>query len=289
MHIIENNILRVSIHEKGAELTSIYHKPLDLEYLWEGDPAFWAKQSPVLFPIVGGLKNNTYFYHNTAYELPRHGFAREKVFSVTDHTSSQVTFSLFPDEETRQVYPFEFEFKISYSLEENTLSVKYQVQNIGREEMYFSVGGHPAFKVPLVENTKYEDYYLEFNKAETSPRWAVSHDGLIEEEPIPVFHNDSVIRLQKELFMHDALVFKDLVSNKVSLKCAKHNRAIDFDFSGFPYLGIWAAKNADFVCIEPWRGIADGVNTDQQLKHKEGINKLVSKEEFTVEWRVTVR
>ena len=288
MHTIENKFLRISIHEKGAELTSVYSKPLKLEYMWNGDPAFWAKQSPVLFPIVGGLKNNTYFYHNRAYELPRHGFAREKVFSIIRQSPNEITFLLRSDEETRQVYPFEFEFAIGYSLHESTLSVKYQIRNVGSEEMYFSVGGHPAFKVPLLENTKYDDYYLEFNKAETSPRWAVSHDGLIEEEPIPVFKNDSIIPLHKELFMHDALVFKDLVSNKVSLKSNKHDRGIDFDFDGFPYLGIWAAKNADFVCIEPWCGIADSISTDQQLKNKEGIKKLSEWEDFNREWRVTV-
>ena len=288
MHIIENNFLRVSIDEKGAELTSIYSKALSLEYMWDGDPAFWSKQSPVLFPIVGGLKNNTYFYHNRAYELPRHGFAREKVFSVIDQSSNEITFLLQSDDETLLVYPFSFEFRISYSLNESTLVVTYDIINVGDEEMYFSVGGHPAFKVPLLANTKYEDYYLEFNRKEKSSRWPVSPDGLIDEEPIPVFNNDSVIPLRKELFVHDALVFKDLVSNKVALKCNKHDRGVDFEFEGFPYMGIWAAKNADFVCIEPWCGIADSVSTDQQLKNKEGINKLNNDESFSREWRVTV-
>lgn len=288
MHNIENSFLRVSIHEKGAELTSIYSKAFGLEYMWAGDPAFWPKHSPVLFPIVGGLKNNTYFYHNRGYELPRHGFAREKVFSVTDQSSNDITFSLQSDDDTLLVYPFRFDFKIRYSLHEKTLVVNYQIKNTGDEEMYFSVGGHPAFKVPLLENTKYDDYYVEFNRKEKSSRWPVSPDGLIEEEPIPVFNNDSIIHLRKDLFMHDALVFKDLVSNKVALKCNKHSRGVDFEFEGFPYMGIWAAKNADFVCIEPWCGIADSVSTDQQLRNKEGINKLNSDERFAREWRVTV-
>ncbi len=288
MHIIENDFLTVAIHEKGAELTSIFSKPLGLEYMWNGDPAFWAKHSPVLFPVVGALKNNTYFFQNRPYQLPRHGFAREKMFSVRRQAPDSITFSLLNDEETMLVYPFEFEFTIYYTLKENVLAVTYEVLNKGSDEMYFSIGGHPAFKVPLLNDTNYEDYYLEFNRKENAHRWRVSPDGLIDEGTHPVFLNDSVIHLQKELFLEDALVFKDLVSDRVSLKSTRHPHGLDFDFRGFPYMGIWAAKNADFVCIEPWCGIADSVFTDQQLKNKEGINKLGEKETFSREWKVTI-
>jgi galactose mutarotase-like enzyme len=288
MHIIENDFLKVAIQEKGAELTSIFSKPLGLEYMWNGDPAFWPKHSPVLFPVVGALKNNTYFFRNRQYELPRHGFAREKAFSVAGQSPDNITFSLSNDEETMLVYPFEFELNIYYRITENILTVTYEVKNRGSEEMYFSIGGHPAFKVPLLNDTSYEDYYLEFNRKENSQRWRVSPDGLIDEGSVPVFSNDSIIPLKKELFSEDALVFKDLVSDRVSLKCNKHPHGLDFDFPFFPYMGIWAAKNADFVCIEPWCGIADGVYTDQQLKNKEGINKLGEDETFRKEWKLTI-
>jgi galactose mutarotase-like enzyme len=288
MHIIENNFLKVAIQEKGAELTSIFSKPSRLEYMWNGDPAFWPKHSPVLFPVVGALKNNTYFFQNRQYELPRHGFAREKAFSIREQSRDGITFSLSNDEETMLQYPFQFELNIYYLLTENMLTVSYEVKNTGSEDMYFSIGGHPAFKVPLLSDTSYEDYYLEFNKKENSQRWRVSPDGLIDDGTIPVFSSDSVIPLNKELFFEDALVFKDLVSDRVSLKCNKHSHGLDFDFPGFPYMGIWAAKNADFVCIEPWCGIADSVYTDQQLKNKEGINKLGKDETFRREWKVTI-
>ena len=199
MYIIENNFLAVSIQEKGAELTSILSKPLGLEYMWNGDPAFWPKHSPVLFPIVGALKNNTYFFHNRPYELPRHGFAREKMFSIGGQSSDRITFSLSSDEETMLVYPFEFELNIYYTLIESMLTVTYEVKNMGNAEMYFSIGGHPAFKVPLLNDTNYQDYYLEFDKKENSQRWRVSPDGLIDEGTIPVFSNDSVISLKKDL------------------------------------------------------------------------------------------
>jgi galactose mutarotase-like enzyme len=286
MYIIENDLLRITLLAKGAELTSIYHKQLQLEYMWNGDPAFWAKHSPILFPVVGGLKENTYFYKNQPYQLPRHGFAREKDFSVVNQSRESITFSLSHDEETLIVYPFQFELRIIYSLEETTLKVEYEVINFTTDEMYFSIGGHPAFSVPLVVGTGYEDYYLEFGSRETVKRWPVSPDGLIEETADSFLQNEDIIRLAKELFLHDALVFKNLNSEKISLRCTKHPHGLDFYFAGFPYMGIWAAKHADFVCIEPWCGIADSVNTDQQLKHKEGIITLEEGARFNREWRV---
>ena len=286
MYIIENDLLRVSLQAKGAELTSIYHKHLELEYMWSGDPAFWPKHSPILFPVVGALKENTYFYKNQPYQLPRHGFAREKNFSVAEQSQESITFSLSHDEETLMVYPFEFELRIIYSLEESAMTVAYEVINFTEGEMYFSVGGHPAFGVPLIAGTNYEDYYLEFGSRETLDRWPVSPDGLIDEMAERFLKNESVIRLAKELFLHDALVFKNLRSEKVSLRSTEHAHGLDFHFKGFPFMGIWAAKNADFVCIEPWCGIADSVNTDQQLKHKEGINTLEKGERFEREWKI---
>lgn len=288
MYSIENELLRVSVQARGAELTSVFHKQLGLEYLWDGNPAFWAKHSPVLFPIVGGLKENTYFYKNISYQLPRHGFAREKHFSVVEQTGTSISFSLTDDEETLIVYPFQFELRIVYTLEESTLTVGYEVKNRMNEDMYFSIGAHPAFKVPLVEATSYEDYHLRLGSSGTIERWTVSPDGLIEDTPVPFLRNDSIIGLKKELFFHDALVFKDLPGNLISLRSSKHEHGLDFYFDEFPYMGIWAAKNADFVCIEPWCGIADSVRSDQQLKHKEGIIKLDGREEFNRKWKIVL-
>jgi galactose mutarotase-like enzyme len=153
--------------------------------------------------------------------------------------------------------------------------------------MYFSVGGHPAFRVPLEASARYEDYYLEFDAVENAGRWAVSRDGLIEITEAPLMSGTNTLPLTKELFFQDALVFKQLTSSKVSLKSHTTPHGLDFDFSGFPYLGIWAAKNADFVCIEPWCGIADPVNSNQQLKDKEGINQLEPGLSFSRTWKTS--
>jgi galactose mutarotase-like enzyme len=284
MFSIENDQLKVIINSKGAELQSIFNKEFGIEYMWSGDAAFWGKKSPVLFPIVGTLKNDMYFYNNKSYKLSRHGFARDMGFEVADQQKESVSFFIKNNESTFKNYPFAFEFFIKYAIDNNKLTVTYTVKNIFAEEMYFSVGGHPAFKVPLAEVTTYTDYYLQFNNDESLQRWPISADGLIENKSLPVLTGTNVLQLTKELFSKDALVFKHPVSSVISLRSGKTNHGLDFTISGFPYLGIWAAKNADFVCIEPWCGIADSIDTNQQLIHKEGINKLNAGEIFERSW-----
>jgi galactose mutarotase-like enzyme len=288
MFTIENQQIKAVINAKGAELTKLFHKEHELDYLWHGDPAVWGKHSPVLFPIVGTLKNNTYLYNDVSYQLPRHGFARDKQFAVEEQTADTITFLLRSDAETHTIYPFMFEFRIKYSLFENALAVAYEVVNAGEDAMYFSVGAHPAFKIPLVPGTAYTDYYLQFNQSETAPRWPISPDGLIEQSPLPLLQDTNRLKLSKDLFQKDALVLKGMASTIVTLGCDKTPHGFRFDYPGFPFFGIWAAKNADFVCLEPWCGIADSVATNQQLSEKEGINKLVPDETFTRTWTVTV-
>ncbi len=288
MHQIENGEVLVRIVEKGAELQSIFGKFNQLEYLWNGDPAWWAKRSPVLFPIIGTLRHDSYIYKGNNYTMGRHGFAREMNFAVQNKQQESIQFVLKDNDFTWTVYPFSFEFTITYSLEGRNLKVGYKVLNPGQGKMYFSVGGHPAFRLPLVQNTKYEDYRLEFNEEETKPRWPISKEGLIEKTSVPLLVQTDVLALSKELFAKDALVLKFPTSSAVSLRSDKTLHGLDFYFDGFPYLGLWAAPNADFLCIEPWCGIADPVDSDQQLTHKEGIISLAPGEEFERSWAVSL-
>ncbi len=283
-YTIQNDHLSITVKTKGAELISLYNKKQQLEYMWSGDPAFWGKHSPVLFPIIGTLKNNTYYYNNNAYHLGRHGFARDMDFTVAEQTTSSLGFSLLSNADTLQKFPFEFAFDIIYLLQQDRLTVEYRVKNTGNGDMYFSVGGHPAFRVPVAEATGYDDYYLEFNKSENAGRWLISPEGLIETQAEPFLSDTRKLPLRKELFYRDAIVFKNLRSDAVRLLSLKHDKGFEFNFPGFPYLGIWAAKDAAFVCIEPWCGIADPVNSSQQLNEKEGINRLAPGSVFERSW-----
>jgi len=288
MVIIHNDCLSIAIDPKGAELKNLYNKNTGLEYMWDGDPAFWNKTSPVLFPVIGSLKNDTCYVDGKAYHMSRHGFAREREFAIDGQDLSSVSFTLKSDDNSLQKFPFPFRFDIVYSISSDELRVAYKVLNTGDGTMYFSVGGHPAFNVPLIPGSDYSDYYLEFNKKETAGRWPISPEGLIETKPETLLNNTRRLSLSKELFFKDAVVFKDLQSDSVSLLSSRSPHGLRFDFPGFPFLGIWAAKHAEFVCIEPWCGIADSVNSNQQLKEKEGINTLPAGDVFERSWKVKV-
>ena len=283
---LQNDKLLVEVTQKGAELKRVFHKQQGLDYLWGANPAYWAKTSPVLFPIVGQLKENSFSYKGRSYQLPRHGFARDREFAVAAQDEKSICLTLQSSVETLAVYPFPFRFSIIYKLDGDALNVRYGVKNEGDGPMYFSVGGHPAFKLPMVEGTAYNDYRLVFNCNETAGRWPISKDGLIGPAPEKLLESSRVLLLSKELFQKDAVVLKHLQSDEVSLVSDKTAHGLRFSFAGFPFLGLWAAPGADFLCIEPWCGIADSVDADGDLTHKEGINALAPAEEFSVAWEV---
>lgn len=284
MVTISNNFLSVAINEAGAEVQQLRHSN-GINYLWNADARYWAKHSPVLFPIVGSLVSNRYEYKGHHYTLSRHGFARERVFNVVTQEEDKVVFALESDDNTKAVYPFDFELRLEYELKEATLSCTYKVSNKGAEEMFFSVGGHPAFALPLEAGLVYEDYYLAFERAEPLLRYKLQ-DGLISGKTEIVPSDEGRVMLHPSLFYEDAIVLKHLTSELVTLQSPKSSHGLRFHFSGFPYLGIWAAKDAPFVCIEPWCGHADFVGHNQQLETKEGIEKLAPGATWQRTWKV---
>ena len=288
MITLENENIKVAVKTKGAELDSLYSKDTNLEYLWNGDPKFWNKKSPILFPIVGTLKQNTYFYNNKAYILSRHGFARDMEFAVTAQSELSATFSLTDDENTLRIFPFPFSLDVTYSIDANNLHVQYRVTNTGRDNMYFSIGAHPAFRVPLEKKRVYDDYFFEFEQIEDGYRWLISSEGLIEPNTVPFLINNNKLPITRELFSKDAVVFKYLNSTKVKLKSNKSKHGLELSYPGFPFIGLWAAPGADFVCIEPWCGIADATTSKQELINKEGINLLTPSQVFERTWSVNL-
>ena len=286
MITISNETLNVSIATMGAELQNIYNKQTGIEYLWNANPDFWPKRSPVLFPVIGGLKGGSYTHNGATYHFNRHGFARESEFTVEHQTESSVTLVLQTSSESLQVYPFQFKFSITYSLSEGELKNTYLIENKGNEPLLFSVGAHPAFNVPLVGGEDFTDYYLAFNKEENAGIYPILADGLISNTSAPFFNNTKELPLKKELFYKDALIFKELKSTAITILSKKSKHGLTYSFENFPYMGIWNAKDADFVCIEPWCGLGDVETSTGILAEKEGINKLDTDRSFTRIWTI---
>ncbi|WP_131537569.1 aldose 1-epimerase family protein [Pedobacter nototheniae] len=283
MITLENNYLKVRLSAKGAELQSLFSKETKIEYLWSADPKYWAKHSPVLFPIVGALKDDSYIYKGKSYNLPRHGFARDQVFSVEKQTETEVIFTLSQSEETLKIYPFYFELKLKYQVIDKKINVTYEVKNTGADELLFSLGAHPAFAVPNTPNTVYEDYFLAFNSDDKLTYWKLD-GGLVATETDNIELSGHKLNLKHNLFYNDALVFKTMQSNCISLLNTKNEFGLHFHFEDFPFFGIWAAPDAPFVCLEPWCGVADSINHNQRLERKEGINRLDKGKTWTRFW-----
>lgn len=286
---VENDFLRISVQEVGAELCQIQSAVTGKEFMWNADPVVWGSYAPVLFPAIGAIKNGFVRYNGGEYKVPRHGFIRNNAnVKLIGQTTNSLTFGLKFSEETLAIYPFKFEFQITYKLDGNRIIVRHQVKNHDKEKMLFSLGGHPAFKCPLNEDEVYEDYYLEFEKVENDSTWLLEKDGLVGKNTTPVLENTNILHLNPHLFDNDALIFKHLKSRKVSLRSNKSLQVVTVHYEDFPYLGIWAKPNAHFVCIEPWLGIADNADSDQNFETKEGIIELAGDEEFEAEFLIEI-
>ena len=288
MTTIENDQLRVNIRPQGAELTSVFYKPTATEHLWQADPAVWGWHAPNLFPIVGGLLNDELHVNGQTYPMKRHGFARQSLFVETESSDSHAIFTLRSSDETRAVYPYEFEFQIIYELVDASLSVTYRVVNEGDDAMYFSVGAHPAFNVPFGPGEAYSDYVLEFEQSEPLVTHQLSDAGLFSGETRPVPITNRQLTLTPNLFDRDALVFKNLKSRRVSLKHKAHDRAVTVSFPDFPYLGIWAKPGAPFVCIEPWLGYADAEGAPTPIEQKGAIQHLDAGDAFAATFTISI-
>lgn len=284
---LKNNKLKATFNELGAELVSLINLETGKEIIWEGNPDFWGGKSPVLFPTVGALKDDSYIFEGETYEMLRHGFARRKFFDVKSSSENEVVFELQSDKETLKFYPFEFYLKIKYTLVDNKLTVSYQVKNKSDKEMYFSLGAHPGFAIDTANGLNYNDYEILFSddeKLEIHPLV----DNLISQETKTIELENKTLPLSYELFSKDALVMTAMKSRKLILRNNTNEEKVIFTFSNFPYFGIWAAKNADFVCLEPWQGIADFENHNQELTEKFGILKLEKNQDWIADWAVEI-
>lgn len=277
---ISNATLSATINTLGAELISLVKN--NKNYIWQIDDTYWNKTSPVLFPIVGRMKNDSYNYNGKKYQLPRHGFARNMEFSYDKRSDAQVVFELNESEETKVNYPFDFKLLIAYTLMDNELVMEYFVRNQSEEVLPFSIGAHPAFAI----DGNFEDFSLQFNKDDIFETHQLENESF-NGKTIIVPSENNAISLNYTLFEKDALVFKQLKSNEIILKLRDKN-ILKVNFDHFPYLGIWTKKNAPFLCIEPWCGLADENTHNGNLEDKEGINHLPASEDFLRAIRIEV-
>ncbi len=289
--ILENKNIKISADTFGGELNNLIFKKDNTEYLWNGDEKYWKYHSPILFPIVGKVLNNKYRSEGNEYELPQHGLARTREFKMIEKDDTHIVFELLWSEDTLKIYPYKFSLRLTYELLENGVKVGYNVKNLDDKEIYFSIGGHPAFMCPLLEGEKFEDYYFEFNKKENVSIMELDTDkGYFTGKTKEFFNNSNLINLNLELFKYDALVFSNLKSNLITLKSNKNNKELTMDFTGFPYLALWTKPTgAPFICIEPWYGHADYANFTGELKDKEGIEKLSIDNEFNAEYKLFIK
>ena len=278
---IKNEYIKAKIKSFGAELNSLQKIDEDLEYIWQGDSKYWNRHSPILFPIVGRLKNDSYTYQNQKYNMTQHGFARDKEFEVIKNEVDFIEFRLKSDEKTLEIYPFSFELYLSYKLEKNSLIVSYKVINKSDDKMLFSIGAHPAFNWTLKEDEKKENYFLEFENIKETKRYFLNDKGLVYDS-VDLKIIDNKIALNEELFKNDALVFEDLNIKTLTLKNSINENYIKLNFENFPYLGIWSKPTgAPFICIEPWFGVADSFDSSKNLEDKKGIITLLKDEIFS--------
>lgn len=281
MVTLKNDFLVAKFSEKGAELKSLVCN--GEEQIWCGDEKVWGKSCPVLFPICGGLKDDKYILNGKEYFLDKHGYARTSMFSVEKADEDSVTFLLCSNEETKKVFPFEYELRIIYTLKGKTLSAEYNVKNLSYDTMYFSIGSHEGYATP----EGIEDYDIIFPQKETLSSIATCGKILDDKESI-VLKDSNVLPLYEKDFLNDALVFKKINSKSVNLRNRKTGREIQVDFPNSPYLLLWQVPGAKYICIEPWNGFPDDVNSDYNFAKKEGINAIKPGGIFSAVHKITI-
>lgn len=273
---LKNKFLTVTISSNGAQMQSVKDNHSNTEYLWQADPKIWGRHAPILFPFVGRLKDDQYTYQGKTYHMGQHGFARDMEFDVFERKDNSITFSLKDTEETLKKYPFKFELHVTYSLLNNLIREDFEVINKTDGEMIFGIGGHPGFNLPTNEHLKRDDYYFQLMPLKDRIRIPLKAPYL-DWENRTLSAIDTPITITDDLFKNDALVYELHGSeNKVTLKNDQNKYHINVWMKDVPYVGIWSQypKFADYVCVEPWWGIADTLDSDGKLEDKKGMNHL---------------
>lgn len=285
MHILQNEHLIIESKNSGAELTRIFCKKQNKEILWSGDSKYWGRQSPILFPIVGKLKDNTTIIEDYTYTMGQHGFARDLDFELIQVDNHSISYRLVSSETTHNLYPYDFELLIKYTLIDSEVRIDWNVVNKDSKEMYFSIGAHPAFNI----DNSLSDYCLEFKSRDNISQ--ITLNGPYSDKNF-VLEKLNTLLLNPDLFANDALIYTNI--DEITIKNNKDESFVNVNFTDFPLVGIWTPyykdsnSTAPFLCIEPWYGLADSVDSDGQYKNKKYINKLDPSECFSVSYSISV-
>ena len=286
---IQNKYLSVAVDSLGAQLMSLQNSH-GLEYLWQGKEPYWKNRSPVLFPFVGRLVDNTYRYCGKEYHMGIHGFAASMEFRIAEQTESSIVFELTDNEETMQQYPFAFTFRVRYTLEEKTLKMGYEVTNRDDKAMFFGLGGHPGFNVPLEEEETFEDYILEFSHV-CQPERIEFSEKVFQTGVVQPFalENNKVMRLNRDLLQNDAIVLRN-AAREVTLRSTKTGRGVCMTYADMPYVGFWHQKGYDvpYLCIEPWSTLPARQDIVEEFTCKSDMIRLVPGECYKTTFEIKV-
>ncbi len=287
---IQNDVMSVVISTVGGNLKSIKSKETGIEYLWQGDPAYWREQAPILFPIVGRLYEKTYTLNGETYNIGLHGFARDMEMKVEEQKEDSVTLSISDTEETRKVYPFTFKFYVTYSLDGYTVNISFKVENEDNKTLYCVMGGHPGFNVPLEEGLSFEDYDIVF------PKHCVPMLIEFDKSVLPTgvrtaypLKDGTHLPLSRDLFTFDAIVFTE-VPRSVSISSMKGSHGVTVAYPQMPYVGFWQKPNceAPFICVEPWSALPGRSGTIEDLSTMPDIISVDPGTTYTNDWSITV-
>ncbi|MFN5984004.1 MAG: aldose 1-epimerase family protein [Fluviicola sp.] len=280
IYFLKTEKLEIAVSTFGAELQSIQTKDFS-HILWQKETAHWNRIAPILFPIVGRLKDDYYTYAGENYSMTQHGFARDQESELIEKTADSLRFRLCSNVETKQKYPFDFEFDTIYSINENSLKIEHVIRNLSSENLPFSVGGHPAFKL----ESDISDYVLEFDQKYTVEQSVLSN-GFIKNETVELIL-EKEMALNYSLFENDAIVIKNPPFNQIGLKHLPSGKTVKMTCKNWTAIGIWTKKDAPFICIEPWWGWADEINSNGTILEKAGIQLLSPGKETSYSYSIT--
>lgn len=281
-YVLENEILRVEIDSFGAELKSVKNKATNQEYMWQGDPQYWGRTSPILFPFVGSLKDKTYTYDGKTYSMGQHGFARDMEHELICKTETEIYFELNSNEETMQKYPFEFILGLGYQLNGSELDVNWHVFNPSTNKtLHFSIGAHPAFNCPIHGEENKAGYKFYFGGANEIHHHGHTDTGLSIEEDIVLALENHRATITPEFFDGSTYIIEGPQTNEIGVEDPEGNRFITVRFD-MPVVALWSppGKNAPFLCIEPWFGRCDAYDFDGTLEERAFNNALEAGNQF---------